>query len=92
MPDEQRCVIGPLQVVDDHDRGGGRAQLVHQRYQDLDTGNRRVAVGEQPEPLAAEQVGGVRAARVARTEPDLKAVLHHAQRQPLAVSAASASR
>jgi hypothetical protein len=83
MPHEQRGVIGPLQVVDDHDGGAGRAQLVRQRDQDLDTGNGRVAVGEQPEPPAAEQVGGVRPARVARTEPYLKAVPHHAQRQPL---------
>ena len=37
--DEQRCVIGPLQVIDDHDRRGGRAQLVRQRHEHLDTGN-----------------------------------------------------
>ena len=66
MPHEQRRVVGPLQVIDDHHRRGGRAQLVRQCHHDLDTGNRRVAVGEQPEPLAAEQPGGVRAARVGR--------------------------
>ena len=83
MPDQQRRVVGPLQVVDDQHRGGGRAQLVHQRHQHLDAGDRRVAVGEQPEPLAAEQAGGVRPPRVRRTRPHLQAVQHHAQRQPL---------
>ena len=83
MPDHQRRLIGPLQVVDDQHRGGGRAQLVHQRHQHLDAGHRRVAVGEQPRPPAAEQVGGVRPPRVRRTRPHLQAVQHHPQRQPL---------
>jgi len=85
VPDEQRRVVSPLQVVDDQDRGGGRAQLVRQRQQDLDAGNRRVvAVGEQPEPLLAEQAGRASPPRVRRTRPNLETVLHHAQRQPLA--------
>jgi len=83
VPDEQRRVVGPLQVVDDHHRRGGRAQFVSQRHHDLETRNRHVAVGEHAEPLAAQRSGGVRAARVGRTGPDLQAVLDHAQRQPL---------
>ncbi len=83
VPDDQRRVVGPLQVVQDHDRGGGRAQLVHQPHQHLNAGHRRIAVREQPLPAAAEQAGGVRTPRVRRTRPHLKAVQHHAQRQPL---------
>lgn len=36
MPDDQRRFIGLLQVVNHHDRRRG-AQLVHQRFQHLDT-------------------------------------------------------
>ena len=83
MPDDQRRVVGPLHVVEDEDGRGGRGELVYQPHQHLDAGNRRVAVREQPLPEAAEQVGGVRAPRVRRTRPHLKAVQHHAQWQPL---------
>ena len=83
MPDDQRRIVGPLQVIQDDNGGGGRAELVHQPHQHLDAGNRRIAVREQPLPEAAEQARGVRTPRVRRTRPHLKAVQHHAQRQPL---------
>jgi hypothetical protein len=83
VPDEQRRVVGPLQVVDDHHRRGRRAQLVRERHHNLDTGHRHVAVGEHAEPMAPQRSSGMRAARVGRTEPDPQAVLDHAQRQPL---------
>jgi hypothetical protein len=64
VPDHERRLVGPLQVIDDQHRGGGRAQLVGQRQQHLDAGDRRVAVAEQPRALAAEQSRGPRPPRV----------------------------
>ena len=83
MPDDQRGVVSPLYVVDDQDHRGCRAQLINQRDQQLDAGNRRVAVGQHPVPPAAEQVGHQRPSRVRRTRTHLKTVLHHPQRQAL---------
>ena len=83
MPHHQRRLIGPLQVVDDQHGGSGRTQLVHQRHQHLHAGHRRIAVREQPQPPAAQQVGGPRPPRIRRTRPHLQAVQHHPQRQPL---------
>jgi hypothetical protein len=39
MPDDQRRVVGPLQVIKDDDRGGGCAELVYQPHQQLDAGD-----------------------------------------------------
>ena len=83
MPDDQRCFIGPLEVVQHDDRRCGRAQLVYQRFQHFDTAGRRIACRVQPLLEAAEQGRGVRSSRVRRTRPYLEAVKHHAQRQPL---------
>jgi hypothetical protein len=70
IPDHQRRVVSPLQVVDDQDHGCGRAQLIHQGHQHLNAG-RRVTATEQSEPLLAEQIGGVRPPRVRRIRPYL---------------------
>jgi hypothetical protein len=83
VPDDQRRVVGPLQVLDDHHHGGGRTQLVRQRDQHLDAVHRCVAVAEQSEALAAEQASGMRPPRVRRTQPHLKPVQHYPQRQLL---------
>jgi hypothetical protein len=64
MPDHQRRLIGPLQVIDHYHGGSGRAQLVGQRHQDLHAAHRRIAAGEQPRPPAAQQVGRPRPARI----------------------------
>ena len=63
VPDHQRRVIGPLQVIEDQHRGSGRAQLVCQRQQHLYAG-RLIALTEQPRPPTAQQVGRLRPARI----------------------------
>jgi hypothetical protein len=83
VPDDQRRVVGPLQVIQDDDGWGGRAQLIRQRRQHLDAGDRRVPVSEQPQSSAAEQVAGVRPPPIRRARPHPEAVQHHPQRQPL---------
>jgi len=68
VPDEQRCVIGLLQVVDNHDRRGRpRTNSSASAIQHLDTGSRRVAVGGTAE-LAGCETGRRRCAGEGRAK------------------------
>ena len=80
MPDNQRRLIGPLQVIGHQHRRSRRRQLVRQRRQYLDASHRRVAVPEHPQPPAAQQITRTRPPRIRRTRPHPQ---HHPQRQLL---------
>jgi hypothetical protein len=63
VPDSERRIVRPLQVIHHQHRRGSGAQLVRQRQQHLNA-DRHVAVGVRVEQPAAQQVGGVRPPRI----------------------------